>query len=388
MKYNLASNTWDSKEIAAINDVIASDRYTMGAKVKEFETKFAEKFRSKHAIMVNSGSSANLLSIASLVLNPKYDINPGDEVIVPAVSWSTTFFPVSQYGLKLVFVDIDQHTLNIDPDKVLAAISPKTKAIFAVNLLGNSCDYTTLMDISQRHNLILIEDNCESLGATYNNKYLGTYGTLGTFSFFFSHHMQTMEGGMILTDDTELEQYCRSLRSHGWIRDLPDNNVIYKKSGDPFVDSFKFVLPGYCVRPLEISGAVGQVQLEKMPHNTLMRRNNAKVFKQAFSDIKTVHIQTEVGESSWFGFSLVLQGVLENRRSEVIAKLTSAGVETRPIVAGNFVKNPVIKHLNHEVRGSLKASEYIDANGFFMGNDARDLSYELTEVANIIRKIV
>jgi CDP-6-deoxy-D-xylo-4-hexulose-3-dehydrase len=119
-----------------------------------------------------------------------------------------------------------------------------------------------------------------------------------------------------------------------------------------------------------------------------MRRNNAKVFKQAFSDIKTVHIQTEVGESSWFGFSLVLQGVLENRRSEVIAKLTSAGVETRPIVAGNFVKNPVIKHLNHEVRGSLKASEYIDANGFFMGNDARDLSYELTEVANIIRKIV
>ena len=200
--------------------------------------------------------------------------------------------------------------------------------------------------------------------------------------------MQTMEGGMILTDDTELEQYCRSLRSHGWIRDLPDNNVIYKKSGDPFVDSFKFVLPGYCVRPLEMSGAVGQVQLEKMPHNTLMRRNNAKVFKQAFSDIKTVHIQTEVGESSWFGFSLVLQGVLENRRSEVIAKLTSAGVETRPIVAGNFVKNPVIKHLNHEVRGSLKASEYIDANGFFMGNDARDLSYELTEVANIIRKIV
>lgn len=248
MKYPLASDTWDHREIEAINSVIADGRYTMGPRVKKFEEEFAARFGAKHAVMTNSGSSANLLMIASLILNPDYDLNPGDEVIVPAVSWSTTFFPVTQYGLKLVFVDIERDTLNIDPTKVAAAIGPKTKAILAVNLLGNSCKYDQLTDIARQHNLILIEDNCESLGASYNGRMLGTIGVMGTFSFFFSHHMQTMEGGMVLTDDPKLDQYLRSLRAHGWIRDLPNENFIHNKSGDPFEDSFKFVTP-WLLRP-------------------------------------------------------------------------------------------------------------------------------------------
>ena len=387
MRYPLASDTWDEKELAAIMSVISDGRYTMGPRVKQFEEEFAVRFGSKHAVMTNSGSSANLLMVAALCLHPAYALKPGDEVIVPAVSWSTTFFPVTQYGLKLVFVDIDQATLNLDATKVRAAITDKTRAIFAVNLLGNSCDWDALREIANDNNLAIIEDNCESLGATYQDRMLGTMGAMGSFSFFFSHHMQTMEGGMILTNNSELDQYLRSLRAHGWIRDLPDENCIYNKSGDPFEDSFRFVLPGYCVRPLEMSGAVGSVQLSKMDGMIQKRRDNSFVFKKAFEDIFTVQIQKEVGRSSWFGFSLVLKGQLEGRRKEVIDKLRAAGVETRPIVAGNFTKNPVIQHIDHRVVGSLAAAEYIDRNGFFIGNDSRNLTDEIELVAEVIRNI-
>lgn len=385
MKYPLASDTWDKKEIEAIQSVIADGRYTMGTRVKKFENEFAEMFGVKHAVMVNSGSSANLLMIASLVLDNRYDLKPGDEVIVPAVSWSTTYFPLTQYGLKVVFVDIDKDTLNIDPSKIVKAITPQTKAILAVNLLGNSCDYTALLDLANEFNLILLEDNCESLGAKWNGQMLGTIGTLGTFSFFFSHHMQTMEGGMIVTNDDQTAQYLRSLRAHGWIRDLPNENFICDKSGDPFEDSFKFVLPGYCVRPLEMSGAVGSVQLGKMPAMITKRRENAKVFQEAFADIPDVITQMEISESSWFGFSIVLRGKLHGRRKDVLARLTEAGVETRPIVAGNFTRNPVIQYIPHEIRGTLNNADYIHDNGFFIGNDSRDLSNEIKEVANIIK---
>lgn len=387
MKYPLASNTWNDKELKALQAVIDSGHYTMGPKVKQFEMEFANTFGVKHAVMVNSGSSANLLMIASLVLDKRYNLNPGDEVIVPAVSWSTTFFPLAQYGLKAIFVDIDLDTLNIDPSKIVKAITPKTKAIFAVNLLGNSCDYTALLDLANEFNLILLEDNCESLGATWEGKMLGTIGTMGTFSFFFSHHMQTMEGGMIVTNDDQTAQYLRSLRAHGWIRDLPNENYICNKTGDPFEDSFKFVLPGYCVRPLEMSGAVGSVQLAKMPDMITERRLNASVFNQYFGDIPNIITQMEIGKSSWFGFSILLKGKLEGRRKEVIKLLRDDGVETRPIVAGNFTKNPVIQYIPHEIRGELTNADYVDQHGFFIGNDSRPLYSKLKDVGEIIRNI-
>ena len=151
IKYNLASDSWGSEEISAINDVIKSNRYTMGPKVKKFEDEFASHFNSDYAIMVNSGSSANLLMIASLFYSKKYDLKEGDEVIVPAVSWSTTYYPVHQYGLKLVFVDVDRDTLNISPEEIKKAISPKTKIIFAVNLLGNPCNFDEIINICKKN---------------------------------------------------------------------------------------------------------------------------------------------------------------------------------------------------------------------------------------------
>ena len=383
MTYSLASDTWGKEEIEAIQKVIQSGRYTMGPSVKQYEKEFSDYFGCGDAVMVNSGSSANLLAIA--LLSVKYGLK-GD-IIVPAVSWSTTFFPVHQYGFKLNFVDIDRDTLNIDVNKIEKAITPNTSAIFAVNLLGNSNDFNKLKQICDKHKLVLIEDNCESLGAKFENKHTGTIGQLGTFSFFFSHHLQTMEGGMIAVQNKDDADFLRSLRAHGWIRDLPNENNIYNKTGDNFKDSFTFVTPGYCVRPLEMSGAIGSVQLKKWPDMREKRLKNAEYFKERFKDLKGVRIQKEIGESSWFGFSIVLEGHLEGKRDQVIKILTENKVETRPIVAGNFMKNPVIEYINYIDNYDYENADYIHNNGFFIGNDITDLKNNLNNVYNLIKGI-
>ena len=384
MKYTLACDTWDQRELDAIQEVVKSGRYTMGPYVKKFEQEFCDFFRCQDAVMVNSGSTANLLMIALLKL--KYE--NGGNIIVPAVSWSTTFFPLQQYGFKLNFVDIDRDTLNIDPEKVEAAINKDTCAIFAVNLLGNSCDYYSLNHIANKHNLLLLEDNCESLGAkTYNSEYCGTFGALGSFSFFFSHHLQTMEGGMIACANKDDADYIRSLRAHGWCRDLPDDNKIYQKSGDKFKDSFTFITPGYSVRPLEMSGAIGSVQLKKWPEMKEQRIKNANYFKYKFEEMPGVQLQKEIGESSWFGFSILLVDEYEGKRDQLVKKFTENGVECRPIVAGNFMKNPVIDYIDYIDNKDYRNADYIHTNGLFIGNDVRDLKDNINLVYNIIKDL-
>ena len=385
MKYPLACDTWDQREIDAIQEVIKGGRYTMGPKVKQFEKEFCDYFNCQDAVMVNSGSTANLLILA--LLKEKYKL--GGDIIVPAVSWSTTYFPVYQYGFKLNFVDIDKDTLNIDPKKVEEAITKDTCAIFAVNLLGNSCDYEKLNTIAEKHNLMLIEDNCESLGAinTDSDMYTGTIGHLGSFSFFFSHHLQTMEGGMIACQNGADADYLRSLRAHGWCRDLPDNNSIYKKTGDAFKDSFTFVTPGYSVRPLEMSGAIGSVQLQKWPDMKRKRVDNAIYFQNKFKDLLGIRIQKEIGSSSWFGFSIILEDHLEGKRDLLVEKFKEHGVECRPIVAGNFMKNPVIDYLTFIDNKDYQNSNYIHDNGLFIGNDVRDLKENIDLVYDIIKEL-
>jgi len=387
--YSLAHDTWDESEVAALQRVIKSGRYTMGPEVAKFEEQFAQHVGSKHAVMTNSGSSANLIALTSIVQSPDYDLSAGDEVIVPAVSWSTTFFPVHQNGLVLKFVDIDKDSLNIDVSEVKQAITPKTKAVFAVNLLGNSCELEELRRICDEHGLVLIEDNCESFGAKHRSKYCATYGAAGTFSFFFSHHLQTMEGGMIVTDDDNLADYMRSLRAHGWVRDIGDESSLYKKSGDPFEDSFRFVLPGYCVRPLEMSGAVGQAQLQKANGMLFKRIENSKIYHELFDNAPYARTQlpTEGSLHSYFGFSFVLENELRNRRTEVISAFREQGIECRPIVAGNFMRNPVIDRLNYRTFRTYDAADEIHDQGFFLGNDNRDLEQPLHKVKEIMEAL-
>ena len=222
----------------------------------------------------------------------------GSEVIVPAVSWSTTYFPLEQNGLKLRLIDIDIKTLNLDLSKIEAAITPATKAVFAVNLLGNPVDYKKLSEICKKHNLIFLEDNCESMGSSIYGKMSGTFGLLGTYSTFYSHHLATMEGGVTVTDDKELYHYMLSIRAHGWTRNLPQTSKLYTKNEDDFYESFQFIMPGYNLRPLEIEASIGIEQLKKLDKFIEIRRNNAEIFKSIMYKDSRFMIQSETGNSS------------------------------------------------------------------------------------------
>lgn len=364
--YPLASNTWDEYEYAAIQSVIDSKMFTMGKKVELYEKNFADLFGSKYAVMVSSGSTANLLMIAALFFTNKPKLKRGDEIIVPAVSWSTTYYPLQQYGLKVKFVDINKETLNIDIDSLKNAISDKTKAILTVNLLGNPNDFAKINEVINNRDIILLEDNCESMGAVFQNKQAGTFGVMGTFSSFYSHHIATMEGGCVVTDDEELYHVLLCLRAHGWTRNLPKENMVTgTKSDDIFEESFKFVLPGYNVRPLEMSGAIGIEQLKKLPGFISTRRSNAQYFVDKFKDHPFLDIQKEVGESSWFGFSFVIKEGAAIERKSLVNNLISAGIECRPIVTGNFLKNErVLSYFDYSVHDTVANAEYIDKNGF------------------------
>lgn len=385
-KYPLATATWDQAEYGALQAVITSGRFTMGPKVLEFEQKFAQYLGAKHCVMVNSGSSANLLMVAALVYskNPDLTLKPGDEVVVPAVSWSTTYYPLHQYGLKIKFVDIDLYTLNYDLNALEKAVTDNTRLIMAVNLLGNPNNFDRIASIIGTRKIVLIEDNCESLGAELNGKKAGTFGVMGSYSSFFSHHISTMEGGLISTDDEELHHILLSLRAHGWTRNLPKvNHVCSEKSDDPFKESFRFVLPGYNVRPLEMSGALGIEQVKKLPMFIAERRKNAALLQASMEDHPRVLIQKEIGASSWFGFSLVIRPGVSLRRDELLVKLNSMGFEVRPIVAGNFAKNEVVKYFNCEISGELTNAEHIDRNGLFVGNHHYPIEDAINSLKNI-----
>lgn len=385
-KYPLATATWGEAEQAAMQRVIASGMYTMGEKVKSFEHDFANFVGSQHCVMVNSGSSAILLMVAALCYtkNPKLKLNRGDEVIVPAVSWSTTYYPLYQYGLKIKFVDIDLETLNYDLNQLETAVTDKTRAIMAVNLLGNPNDFNRITEIIAGRDIVLLEDNCESMGATFQGKQAGTFGVMGGYSSFFSHHISTMEGGLIVTDDEELYQILLSLRAHGWTRNLPKHNLVCsEKSDDPFEESFRFVLPGYNVRPLEMEGALGIEQVKRLPMLIEERRKNGKLLQVAMANHPDLIIQKEIGESSWFGFSLVIRPSSKLTRKALVAKLHELGFECRPIVAGNFAKNEVVKYFNSEVHGILKNADHIDQNGLFVGNHHYPIPQAFPMLANI-----
>ena len=388
MTYPLATATWDEREYEAINRVVASGNFTMGAEVREFEERFAAKFNVSNAVMSNSGSSANLLAVSAIKHSSFAPSEGRNEVIVPAVSWSTTYYPLVQMGYRLKFVDVDMSTLNASAEVIESNLDKRTAGIMAVNLLGNPSELVELRELADLHQLFMIEDNCESMGATYQGRYAGTIGDIGTFSSFFSHHISTMEGGVSVTNSEELRQVMTSLRSHGWTRELPETNFVYDKSGNPFEDLFRFVLPGFNLRPIEFEGAIGIEQIAKLDMILAGRRSNAIKFQRIASNYPEIWIQKETGNSSWFGFSMILTGSLQGRRAEFVEALTSAGVAVRPIVAGNFTRNPVLAHLPHVQLPNLPVADQVHENGLFVGNHHYEMNDEFTALEDAIRKFL
>jgi CDP-4-dehydro-6-deoxyglucose reductase, E1 len=363
--------TFGAEEIGEALDCLLSTYVTMGKRVLRFEKEFGQLFGFAHAGMVNSGSSANLLAVAALS-NPAFPdrLKPGDEVIVPALSWSTTVWPLVQHGLVPVVVDIDPRTFDIDPNEVERAVGPKTRGIMPVHVYGNPCAMDALTSLAERRSLILIEDCCESLGATFGGRSVGTFGKVGTFSFYYSHHITTLEGGMVATSDFELAELMRTLRAHGWIRENEDKDRHLR--AHPGIDpKFLFVNQGYNLRPTELQGAFGSVQLGKLDAFVRIRASNADYWRREFEPWQA-HFQiqepTRGGQHSWFGFPMAVREGAPFSAKELCAHLATRGIETRPLICGNIAAQPGMQYYAHRVVGDLAKANHLMKSGFTFGN--------------------
>ena len=360
----------------------------MGESVKKFETAFANKLEVPYAVMVSSGSMANLVALASLFYKKDKPLQRGDEVIVPSISWATTYYPLQQYGLKLKFLDVELDSLNMDVSQLEKALTPKTRMVVAVSILGNPCALDKLRAFCDQHELYLFEDNCESMGATLNGKQCGTFGDIGTFSTFFSHHISTMEGGVITTRDEEIYHLAKSLRAHGWTRDLPSDSSVYEEGDDDFFEAYRFILPGYNARPLELSGAVGVEQLKKLDSLINIRRQNAQIFVDLFDDDDRFITQKENGLSSWFCFTIVLNPDLNFERQKLLEIMREARIEFRIITGGCFLRHDVIRYFDYETVGDIVNANIVHDRGFFVGNHPMDLRPQIEKLREVLDSAV
>ena len=363
-KYLLSPNSFSNEDIVNGIKVLLSKRITMSKLTKKFEYEFAKYMGAKYALMVNSGSSANLLATFALV-NPfkKKKLKKGDECLVPSLCWSTSLWPIVQAGLKPKFVDVLPNTLNISIDEVKKQITNKTKAIMAVHVLGNSTNMDQLKDIVKKKKLYLIEDTCESLGSKYGNKFLGNFGDFGTFSFYYSHQVTSGEGGMIICNDKNNYKIIHSLRSHGWDRGLKNNK-----------NNFNFVNSGFNVRPSEVAAAIGYSQFKKfnkfkkirsMNRNKIINSiKNSNKWKNQFSFIDGV----KKLQPSWFGLPILINKKLLNKKKRFLKYLNKNGIETRPIISGNFLNQRSVKlYKLNKTKEKFKGAQEIEDRGFFIG---------------------
>jgi len=370
-KMPLVVPSYGWEEVCEAVACLLDARVTMGEKVKQFESMFAGYIGSRFATMVNSGSSANLLAL-SILTNPLLEkrINPRDEVITPAVTWATTVFPIINCGLVPVLVDVDLETFNINTEEIKKAITDKTRAIMPIHLLGNPCEMDKIMNIAREYNLYVIEDACEAHGAEFNRQKVGSFGELSTFSFFFSHHLSTIEGGMVLTNDEKLAEMAKALRVFGWIRELTDKDKIAQKYED--IDPrYLFVNTGFNFRPTEMQGAFGIHQMKKLDKFIKIRQENAAFWTEnlkQYKDQLLLHTEREGTKHVWFGYPITVKPGAPFNRKELVDFLEKKGVETRPIMSGNFDEQPAMRLFPYRKVGDLSNSRIIMRNSFFFGN--------------------
>lgn len=370
MKVNLHEPSFGEEEIQAACEQMRTLQVTMGKQVRKFEDQCAAEFETKHGVMCNSGSSANLLAIAA-VCNPvtPCHLKAGDEVIVPALSWATTIWPIIQHGLVPVFVDCDLSTFNMSIECLKAAITKKTKAIMLVHVYGNPCDMDSIIDIAKENAFWVIEDCCEAMGAYYKEKPVGSLSHISTMSFYYSHHLTTFEGGICLTHSDEMADLLRILRAHGWSREADDKNTYIEKYPD--IDPrFIFVNIGYNLRPTEVQAAIGMVQLPKLEQFVVNRRVAHSIYREELSKFKkyfSFQEEEKNSTASWFGFAILLNDGAPFSVKEITKFLQSKGIETRPIIAGNITRHPAMALYKHRISGNLGNSDYIMDNGFAIG---------------------
>jgi len=350
---------------------LVSGYLTMGEKVRQFQQMFSDYLGVKHSVMVNSGSSANLVAL-SAITNPLFPdhLKPGDEVLTPAVTWATSVYPIIQCGLVPILVDVELETLNLSVEQLEKAITPKTRAILLVHLLGNPCPVDRILDLAKRHCLLVIEDACEAHGALINGRKVGSFGDLGTFSFFFSHHISTIEGGMICSSREDLAELSLALRTFGWIRDLRNRAELARQYSE-IDERFLFVNIGYNLRPTEVQGGFGTRQLPKLEEFIRIRRDNADYLTRElkeFEEFLILPCERPGTRHVWFGYPVIVRQGAPFTRKEMQDFLEAHAVETRPVMCGNIAEQPVMQHFLYREAGSLSNSRLIMRNGFFFGN--------------------
>jgi CDP-6-deoxy-D-xylo-4-hexulose-3-dehydrase len=396
-KYNypLLSNTLSKEDINAAKKVLDSRMITMSKKTHDFEKRFAKYLGVKFALMVNSGSSANLLAI-SLLVNPqrKKKLLQGDEVLIPVVCWSTSLWPIVQNNLKPVFVDIDLKNLNLDLEKLSQSLTSKTKAIMCVHVLGLSADMDFIVNFAKKNNLIIIEDTCESLGSKFNNKLLGSFGTVGTFSFYYSHQITSGEGGMIVCNSKEDYEILYALRAHGWSRCPTNKKKIEKKY--PELDSrFIFINSGYNLRPTDIQAAIGLSQFRKKDIFKKNRNYNRELIIKEVMQSGKFKNQIEFLECSkkidpsWFGLAVLINKQYVKKKFKYLKYLGEKKIETRPIISGNFINQPAIKlYKLNKIKKKYNNAQVVENLGFFIGLHTKIITNNLARyIASHLLKI-
>ena len=392
MKIPLASSGLRASDIDLVTQVLKSGNLTMGKEVKKFEEMMCDYLKVNHFIMVNSGSSANLLILEALIRPTKSKpiLHPGDGVLVPAIAWPTTIWPIIQLGLIPIFVDVSETTLAIDLTKAQELIDESkihVAAIFPIHPLGLAISPTELNSFVNRNGLVLINDVCESLGSWRENQHAGTSGLAASFSFYFSHHITTMEGGGVATNNSKIADDLRSMRSHGWSRDRYDAQEWQKYvSGNN--SKFLFVSTGFNFRPMEIQAVIGSAQILEIDKFIERRRKIATMVNECLSGSRLKIIGNEyltnnkLREShSWMLIPIYVTGEnSENIKSDILEKLREFEIETRPVLTGNFLAQPAIKRI---ARQEVDHKKFVNAqditeNAFMIGahHDLTDAQVE------------
>lgn len=392
MNIPLASSGLRESDVDLAIEVLKSGRLTMGERVLEFENLMARYLRSDHFVMVNSGSSANLLMIEAL-MRPTFGkpkLFPGDSVLVPAIAWPTTIWPLIQLGLNPLFVDIDSSNLAMDLNAAQQLIDKSripVAGLFPIHPLGYAIPSAKLKNFADKNGLVLINDVCESLGSWENNTHAGMVGIAASFSFYFSHHITTMEGGGIATNDSYYADDLRSMRSHGWSRDRHDS-AIWQESKSTNDAKFLFVSTGYNVRPMEIQAAIGISQIEKIDDFVSRRRFIANSISNALANTGMQVIgegflngEQDSAGHSWMLIPIQVVGAnASERKMRILENLAISGVETRPVLTGNFLSQPAIQRITKHSAdpNSFKAANLITSTSF-MVSAHHDLSSEQIE---------
>ena len=377
-----AGSVYDEQELIAMTDVMLRGWFGLGVQGEAFEQELAKYLGAPRVYLTNSGSSADLLAVSSL-MSPLFGdhLNPGDEAITPICTFPTAVSSIIHNRLKPVFVDVDLKTLNPRVEDIERAITKKTRLILLVHTLGNPNDMDRIMKLAKKHNIYVIEDNCDALGSTYNGQKTGTFGVFGTESFYPAHHMTTAgEGGAVIVNDMRFLRITQGLRewgracwcgaSGGGLNGTCGVRFNYKIDGMPYDHKYIFNQVGYNIKPVEIQAAMGRAQLKKLNKFIRARKKNFKTYTKIFSKYSeyfTLHEAMPNSDPSWFAFPITVKPDAPFSRFDLTYFLETHRVQTRPLFTGNIAKQPGFKHVNYKISGKTPNADLIHSNTFFIG---------------------